>query len=164
MQNSQAGKGFTLVELMVVIVIIMILAMIAATIYANLLPRVRDTRRKADIAILARALELYKNEHDSYPSGIPDPNRADWSDSDISPRDYIKDFDSFTGGILPIDPLNNDTYHYSYQVFPADSFGCQKKFFILGVRKFEHNQSIGGWRCPNKDFGDEFDWAIGGYE
>jgi type IV pilus assembly protein PilA len=53
-------KGFTLVELLVVITIIAILSVIGVTIFSGVQKNARDTRRKADIDSIAKALEANK--------------------------------------------------------------------------------------------------------
>ena len=158
------SAGFSLIELLVVLVIIGVISVIVWPVYSGLQEKARDAKRKSDLASLSRALEIYKIEHNHYPLGDPNSTRDNWSDSDLSPNGYIQDFISFTDGSLPSDPLNNSTYHYSYQVFDRGAFGCSKTFYIIGVRKFEKQGKISSFKCPEKDFGGEFDWALGKYE
>jgi general secretion pathway protein G len=66
--NKQRSKGFTLVEIMVVVVIIGILA---ALVVPKLLGRTDDARitaAKSDIASLMNALKLYKLDNQRYPT------------------------------------------------------------------------------------------------
>lgn len=64
----QIQKGFTLIELMVVMVIIGVLA---ALIVPNVLDRADDARvtaAKTDIASIMQALKIYKMDNQAYPS------------------------------------------------------------------------------------------------
>lgn len=67
-EPRRGERGFTLVELMVVIVIIGLLATIVAL---NVLPsgdQARVTRAKADIDTIGAGLDLYKLQNGRYPS------------------------------------------------------------------------------------------------
>lgn len=54
-------KGFTLIELLVVITIIAILAIIGLLVLTDVLKEARDTKRKADIDSISKALEAHYN-------------------------------------------------------------------------------------------------------
>jgi general secretion pathway protein G len=65
----RAQRGFTLIELMVVLVIIGVLA---ALIVPNVLNRTDDARvtaARTDVGNLVQALKLYKLDNQRYPSG-----------------------------------------------------------------------------------------------
>ncbi|OGE26281.1 hypothetical protein A3C26_03770 [Candidatus Daviesbacteria bacterium RIFCSPHIGHO2_02_FULL_39_12] len=52
------NKGFTLVELLVVVAIIAILSVIGITLFSSAQQNARDARRKSDIDAIAKALEI----------------------------------------------------------------------------------------------------------
>jgi prepilin-type N-terminal cleavage/methylation domain-containing protein len=63
-------EGFTLMELLVVMVIIGILAGIVGSNFVSSQMKGRDTKRKSDLAQIAKAVEFYTNDHGNYPEGI----------------------------------------------------------------------------------------------
>lgn len=66
-------KGFTLVELLVVVAIIGILLSIVIVNVTSSRQKARDARRKADLRSIQTALELYANSHgDTYPDASLD--------------------------------------------------------------------------------------------
>lgn len=62
-------RGFTLIELMVVIVILGILTTIGTFAFMSSQKKARDSRRKSDLTELAKALEMYNNDRGVYPGG-----------------------------------------------------------------------------------------------
>jgi prepilin-type N-terminal cleavage/methylation domain-containing protein len=61
-------KGFTLIELLVVIAIIGLLATLSVISFSNSSAKARDTKRKQDLRSIQKALELYYNDNEAYPS------------------------------------------------------------------------------------------------
>lgn len=61
-------RGFTLVELIVVIAVIAILATLATLGLSRYLAEGRDTRRAANVATVAEALEKYYDQNGEYPA------------------------------------------------------------------------------------------------
>ncbi|MBU0534404.1 MAG: type II secretion system protein GspG [Candidatus Omnitrophica bacterium] len=65
--QSSISKGFTLMELMVVIAIIVLLAGIMTPNVARRLERAKMTRAEADIAAIENAIAMYENDTGRYP-------------------------------------------------------------------------------------------------
>ena len=60
-------KGFTLIELMIVVAIIIILAAVAIPNYLNMTTRAKKSRVASDFNTLATAINLYENDWGFYP-------------------------------------------------------------------------------------------------
>jgi general secretion pathway protein G len=93
-------KGFTLVELMIVISIITLLMGIGITSYATYTRNARDSRRRVDLEQIRTALELYRsnNNNGTYPS------RVEYGQPILVNQRYL---DS-----VPADPMAGGTYGY----------------------------------------------------
>ena len=63
-------KGFTFIELLVVVTISALLMAAATVGYTSISRRSRDTRRRTDMETIRAALELYRSEIGSYPPSV----------------------------------------------------------------------------------------------
>lgn len=119
-------KGFTLIELLVVISIIGLLSSIVLASLESAKEKARDAKRMQDINAIRTALELHYNDHGSYtqPENICSDTSyggfgscgtaggtGDW-DANSDLRDLLK-YNYMSE--LPLDPLNNSTYRYTYE-------------------------------------------------
>lgn len=93
-------KGFTLIEIMVVITIIAILAVTSFSTYEGTKASARDGRRKADLETLRGAFELYYADAKEYPTALPDCNQPLTYNSST----YLEK--------TPCDPANPTTQKY----------------------------------------------------
>lgn len=68
MVKNDTQRGFTIVELLIVIVVIGILAAITIVAYNGIQGRARDTARTSAITSVMKALEYYRVDNTAYPS------------------------------------------------------------------------------------------------
>lgn len=101
-------KGFTLVELLVVISIIGVLATLSVVSLNVARIRARDAVRKADMYQFQLALYFYYDDHNEFPK----------TEADGSWEVLTSSLDGSSGtkymGRVPLDPLNRDVYIYNY--------------------------------------------------
>lgn len=64
-------RGFTLIELMVVMTIMGLLIIVGVASYTSVQTKSRDGRRKSDLRQIASALEAYYNDYSTYPPNDP---------------------------------------------------------------------------------------------
>ena len=67
MLKYKSEKGFTIVELLIVIVVIGILAALVLNTFSGVQKRARDTQRQTDVNSIATQLEVYYNDNGGYP-------------------------------------------------------------------------------------------------
>lgn len=81
-------RGFTLVELMIVIVILGILAALGTYGYASMIDRARTVQAIGDIRSLSMSIDDYWMTHGEYPDGLADVGADDRLDPWGNPYAY----------------------------------------------------------------------------
>jgi len=107
-------KGFTLVELLVVMAILGVLVTLIAGGFRTAQMRGRDAKRKSDLKEIANSLELYLSDHGEYPlssggqlmGGPATTGSCAWGSSEFTDGEtvYFK--------TMPEDPSSSLNYYY----------------------------------------------------
>ncbi len=114
-------KGFTLIEILIVVAIIAILASVVLVGLGPTQQKGRDARRLSDLREVQNALELYYNQNGQYPT-VSGTGSAAWSALSSA-------ITSANIGItqpLPNDPSAGATYYYSPE-------GTNNSGYVLGA-------------------------------
>lgn len=101
-------KGFTIIELLVVISIIAVLSMIGFASFREVQENGRDAKRRADLGTIQSALEQYNNDQHYYPVSI-----ATGSAFSFGTRTYLNN--------IPTDPINSAPSTYCYKALRSGS-------------------------------------------
>jgi prepilin-type N-terminal cleavage/methylation domain-containing protein len=80
------NKGFTIVELLIVIVVIGILALLVITTYSGIQAKARNSKRASDVKSLQTQIEAYFSQNGFYPSRT-DLNTASWLTTNMKSLD-----------------------------------------------------------------------------
>jgi len=119
--ETNSSKAFTLMELLIVIAIIGILAVIGLGSYHSSQAKARDTKRKADVSNVSKALTMYYSDHGRFPEA---------NDGEIMGAPWGGEFSSLEGVVymkkLPSDPVNNVEY-----VYETDENGSYYRLYTI---------------------------------
>jgi type II secretion system protein G len=130
------SRGFTMIELLVVVAIIGVLASILMVGYETTRQNSRDTRRASDITQIQRALELYATDNGGlYPSNPTGTQVANMNTGTSNILPYINP--------IPLDPTNTGSNGYRYAA------STDRKSYTIIVR-LEKNS---GWCSVNYEPG-----------
>lgn len=129
-------RGFTLIELMVVVAIIGVMAAVVLATLTDVQKDAHDKRRRADLDAVRKALELYYTDHQYYPKESAGMN------GDIAQNVTFQTAVGayLSGGKAPFDPLGrgDPTYYYYYDG-KASCGGVYKA--VLFARQMEKSQN-----------------------
>ena len=160
-------RGFTLVELVVVISILAILSGVLVPRVSKHIQSSRDARRLADVKTIRNAVEQYYMDKGAYPAADRNSSYGGW---DVShDGDFITTLrnDGYLEE-MPEDPINDEGFHYRYYVYDQGTYGCKgtTRFYVLGIKAFENAsfaaKNKGFFKCANRDWSTEFAYVTGG--
>ena len=103
--DTKRQRGFTLLELLIVIAIIGVLTALATVSYSNAQKKARDAQRKSDLKAIQNAMEQYYADEAEYPESTADCNPG---------ADYLPNG-------LPEDPRGS-SWGYNYITCVSDSY------------------------------------------
>jgi len=106
-------KGFSLIELLVVISIIGVLLALSFSAFSNTKKSARDGKRKADLEQIRSALEIYRTDCKTYPAAVSFGNPLTGAETPCSTNVYMAE--------VPVDPLAG-TYDYRYNRVSQNSY------------------------------------------
>ncbi|RZM11724.1 MAG: prepilin-type N-terminal cleavage/methylation domain-containing protein [Pedobacter sp.] len=140
MSSLQKQKGFTIVELLIVIVVIGILAAITIVAFNGIQTRGYDGRRTSDVSNVKKALELYKADEGQYPAACGADNsgcQVSALSSFLVPK-YIAS--------LPQDPKSPArSYDYVRGPLASDSYAIRIYYEGVPSCKTGNNVNAGWW-------------------
>lgn len=134
-------RGFTLIEMLVVVAIIAVLAGIVLTGVAGFQARGRDSKRVADLRVIQNYIELYNAKWGHYPGGYDGVVGAavpsSWTNFQLALRDANANV------TLPTDPTNTKSHAYYYK--PS----ANGTAYLLGSKLEVTNSALG--KAPDVD-------------
>lgn len=129
------NKGFTLVELLVVIVIITILTAIGLVIYRDVQKSGRLAKRISDLQGIHTALELYRSDNDYYPIA-PSLSSECAIGGSLAPDDVIPGLVPRYMQSFPADPQMDQAGNKSCYIYISNSDGSGYKIIDFQIAEF----------------------------
>lgn len=140
-------KGFTMIEILVVIAIIGILSTLGIRSFISSQMKGRDAKRKADLANIAKPLEAYLNDHDHYPlsdAGLIIACGSEGSDGCVWGDEFVDENNTNYMVQLPEDPSEGKIYFYN-----TDAIGEQWALYALLENELDPKVVVGGFANTN---------------
>jgi prepilin-type N-terminal cleavage/methylation domain-containing protein len=122
-KRNLGNRGFTIVELLIVIVVIGILALLVITTYSGIQAKARNAKRQTDIQAVQTQLEAFFSENGYYPSlaNMNDTSFLNTSMKSLDQNALIDPSNSSNSKTLASTPTAKQ---YSYAVTDANGQPC----------------------------------------
>ncbi len=133
-KNTQERRGFSLIEIIIVVTIIAVLFVVAAAMLGPQMAKGRDARRKADLEKIKKAFEDYASDRGQYPPIGVLTHCGDASATALS--GYLNE--------IPCDPFDNSPY--LYMPFP-DATDTTGGFRVYAHLEVDTDPVIESLRC-----------------
>lgn len=121
-RDKLSERGFTMVELIVVLAIITLLASAIFVQLQSGRTRARDAEREQEIKTLQNSLALYANNNGKYPPS--NQGLLPYASSPLTGDDIVSQDLKSTGTLssVPTDPMNSGNYIYKYSSSDGSSY------------------------------------------
>jgi prepilin-type N-terminal cleavage/methylation domain-containing protein len=123
-QIKKRDKGFTIVELLIVIVVIGILALLVITTYSGIQAKARNAKRQSDIKAVQTQLEAFYSQNSYYPS-LTDMNSSAWLATNMKSLDTNALIDPSSPTQSTQLASSPTAKQYSYQVTDSNGNSCE---------------------------------------
>lgn len=120
-------KGFSLIELLVVISIVGLVTGIGASFASSIQRNTRDTQRQADLNIIKSVLQQYYADNNFYPDAFSLAAGGEFNSctgNNITPPQTCNSNKKVYLKNLPKDPQASATQYYSYKAFISSAFNA----------------------------------------
>lgn len=138
---GKTSRGFTIVELLIVIVVIGILAAITIVAFTGIQTRARDAERSSEAAAIMKAVEMYRADNGSYPLQSGGNENSGYNTGGLATFLVPKYM-----GSLPADPRSSDGIEYQYaRDVNADAFAIRIRYESKPECRLGTNDSAKTW-------------------
>lgn len=135
-------KGFSLIELVIVMAILAILLIVSMMSWRRQMEKARDAQRKEDLQRISIAFEEWYSDFGCYP---PETILNNCGGAELAP--YLDK--------IPCDPVTREPYQY---IVDEDNPACYESYKILAMMANDNDPGIAGLGC-NSPIGCGYDGA-----